>query len=131
MPSHSTPPPVVLAVDDEALILWGTAALLESLGYNVVRVNSGALALDALRENPEIGTLLTDYQMPNMSGTELATAARALRPNLPVVIATGHANLQSREGLAWMTIIAKPYTRDELADALAAANTDQCCGASA
>lgn len=122
--------PVVLAVDDEALILWGTAALLESMGYDVVRANSGAMALDALRENPDIGTLLTDYQMPNMSGTELAIAARALRPGLPVIIATGHASLQNREGHSWMTI-AKPYTRDELADALTAATTDQCCGASA
>lgn len=128
MSSHKSPP-VVLAVDDEALILWGTAALLESMGYNVVRAKSGALALDALRDNPEIGTLLTDYQMPNMSGIELAIAARAFRPDLPVIIATGHANLQNREGHSWMTI-AKPYTRDELADALAAATTDQCCTAS-
>jgi CheY-like chemotaxis protein len=69
---------VVLVVDDETIILWGTASLLESLGYGVVRANSGGAALQALNDRQDIGALLTDFQMPRMSGIELAVAARAL-----------------------------------------------------
>jgi CheY-like chemotaxis protein len=126
----SKSPLVVLAVDDEALILWGTAALLESLGYNVVRANSGALALHALRADPDIAILITDFQMPNMSGTQLAEAATALRPDLPVIIATGDASLRGGEDQAWRAL-AKPYTRDELAHVITVAVSDHVCGARA
>lgn len=108
---------VVLVVDDETIILWGTAALLESLGYKVVRASSGSAALDALRDHQKIDALLTDFQMPRMSGIELAEAARHLRTDLPVVIATGHTTLQKSTGRAWV-MLPKPFTRDELDDAL-------------
>jgi CheY-like chemotaxis protein len=108
---------VVLVVDDEVIILWGTAALLESLGYRVLRASSGAAALEALSGHPEISVVLTDFQMPSMSGIELAEAARKRRPDLPVVIATGHTILKSSTGRSWVTL-AKPFTREELGDAL-------------
>jgi DNA-binding NtrC family response regulator len=108
---------VVLVVDDETIILWGTASLLESLGYDVIRANSGSAALEALRDRKEISALLTDFQMPRMSGIELAEAARKFRPELPVVIATGHMTLQSSAGRPWVTL-AKPFTRDELDEAI-------------
>jgi DNA-binding NtrC family response regulator len=108
---------VVLVVDDETIILWGTASVLESLGYDVIRASSGAAALEALNERPDIGVLLTDFQMPRMSGIELAEAARRIRVNLPVVIATGHSTLKNSKGRSWVTL-AKPFTREELGDAL-------------
>jgi DNA-binding NtrC family response regulator len=114
---------VVLVVDDEIIILWGTASLLESLGYKVIRANSGSAALEALEERQEIAALLTDFQMPRMSGIELAEAARHLRPDLPVVIATGHATLQNSGGHSWVTL-AKPFTRDELDAAVKRALAD-------
>jgi DNA-binding NtrC family response regulator len=114
---------LVLVVDDETIILWGTASLLESLGYRVLRANTGRAALEALRERPEIGAVLTDFQMPKMSGVELAEAARQLRPNLPVVIATGHTTLQGSQGRPWVTL-AKPFTREELGDAVRRAFDD-------
>ncbi len=114
---------VVLVVDDETIILWGTASLLESLGYDVIRANSGSAALEALHDRKEIGALLTDFQMPRMSGIELAEAARQFRPDLPIVIATGHVTLQSSTGRPWVTL-AKPFTRDELNDAVKRALAD-------
>lgn len=108
---------VVLVVDDETIILWGTASLLESLGYDVIRANSGSAALEALNDRQEIGALITDFQMPRMSGIELAEAARQLRPDLPVVISTGHATLKNSQGRPWVTL-AKPFTREELDDAI-------------
>jgi DNA-binding NtrC family response regulator len=117
------PSRVVLVVDDETIILWGTASLLESLGYRVIRASSGSAALEALNDRQDIGALLTDFQMPRMSGIELAVAARALRPDLPIVIATGHSTLQSSGGRPWVTL-AKPFTRDELDDAVKRAIVD-------
>jgi FixJ family two-component response regulator len=67
--------------------------------------------------------VLTDFQMPKMSGVELAEAARQLRPNLPVVIATGHTTLQGSQGRPWVTL-AKPFTREELGDAVRRAFDD-------
>jgi DNA-binding NtrC family response regulator len=115
---------VVLVVDDETIILWGTASLLESLGYRVIRANSGSAALEALQDRQDIGALLTDFQMPRMSGIELAEAARNLRPDLPVVIATGHTTLQTSEAHSWVTL-AKPFTRDELDAAVQRALADR------
>ena len=111
---------VVLVVDDDTIILWGTASLLESLGFEVIRANSGSAALEALQDRQEIGALITDFEMPRMSGIELAEAAQILRPNLPVVIATGHTTLKTGEGHQWITL-AKPFTRDELQLAIARA----------
>lgn len=110
-------PCLVLVVDDETIILWGTASLLESLGYGVIRASSGKAALEALNDKCEIGALLTDFQMPHMSGIELAEEARRMRPELPVIIATGHVTLQASTGRPWVTL-PKPFTRDELGDAV-------------
>lgn len=114
---------VVLVVDDETIILWGTASLLESLGYTVIRATSGCAALEVLHDRQEISALLTDFQMPRMTGIELAEAARQFRPDLPVVIATGHATLQNSKHCPWITL-AKPFTREELGDAVKLALAD-------
>jgi CheY-like chemotaxis protein len=108
---------LVLVVDDETIILWGTASMLESLGYRVMRATSGALALEALNSDSDIAALVTDFQMPQMSGIELAEAARHLRADLPIVISTGHVTLQASTELPWITL-PKPFTRDELGDAV-------------
>ncbi|WP_284507409.1 hybrid sensor histidine kinase/response regulator [Caballeronia sp. ATUFL_M2_KS44] len=103
----------VLVVDDDPLIASSTAFLLEDLGHEVVEVHSGVAALDVLHNGKHIDLILTDYSMPRMTGLELAHAARGLRPSLPVVIATGYAELP--EG-ADHTIprIRKPYLQEQL-----------------
>lgn len=115
---------VVLVVDDEAIILWGTASLLESLGYRAVRANSGCAALEALHDRSDICVLLTDFQMPAMTGIELAHAARAARPELPVIIATGNTSLHGSTGQPWLTL-PKPFTREELYVAMQSALAGQ------
>ncbi|MFM9976836.1 MAG: response regulator [Sphingomonadaceae bacterium] len=115
---------VVLVVDDEAIILWGTASLLESIGYTVIRATSAMDALAALRDETVIDMLITDYQMPKMSGVELAVVARQLRPALPIVIATGDLTLNADACRSWITL-PKPFTREELADAVARALSER------
>jgi PAS domain S-box-containing protein len=107
----------VLLVDDEELVRLSTAAMLADLGYEVVEASSGEEALRLLKETtPDL--LLTDHLMPGMSGVELAAAARAHIPSLPMLIISGYAEL---EGLApELPRLTKPFRNCELADSLAA-----------
>jgi PAS domain S-box-containing protein len=107
----------ILAVDDDPLVLLNTAAMLEELGHVVHQAESGREALDVLATHP-VDLLVTDYAMPRMNGTELADAARESRPDLPVLIATGYAELAPGEHAA-LPRIAKPFTQAELGRAVA------------
>ncbi|MDO9370370.1 MAG: response regulator [Sphingopyxis sp.] len=103
----------ILAVDDDPIILMNTAALLEDLGHQVFEASSGQEALDQLARRPEIDLLITDHAMPGMTGSELIDAARALRPELSVILATGFSgeDVVSSRGL---TRLNKPYSFAEL-----------------
>lgn len=81
---------VVLAVDDDVIILMNTGALLEELGHEVIEASSGAEALQKLQVRSDIGMLITDHLMPGMTGNELIEAARKIRPNLSIILATGY-----------------------------------------
>jgi PAS domain S-box-containing protein len=110
-------PLTVLAVDDDALVLTNTVALLEDLGHQVVRAKSGKEALVVLEAHPDIDLVITDQVMPRMSGLQLRQAILAVRPGLPVLIATGYAETPDENG-ADAPRIAKPFTQRELADAV-------------
>lgn len=103
----------VLVVDDDVLIAMSTVAMLEDLGHDVIQANSGAHALEILRNGARVDLLITDYAMPRMTGEQLAKAARELRPDLPILLATGYAELPSAE--IDLPRLAKPYQQDRLA----------------
>jgi DNA-binding NtrC family response regulator len=85
--------PRLLIVDDDEFIRRSLAPHLRDLGYEVEEADSGESALNRLSEfDPEI--LLTDVQMPGMSGFDLLKRVRESRPDLPVVIFTGYADVQ-------------------------------------
>lgn len=84
---------VVLAVDDDSLVLMNTVALLEDLGHQVFEAWSGEEALAIFEREPDIDLLITDQAMPNMTGVELASRVLELRPRLPVILATGYGEL--------------------------------------
>nr|WP_209987851.1 response regulator [Azospirillum picis] len=111
-------PGLVLVVDDDALIAMSTVDMLADLGHTVVEANSGSEALEILRSGQPVDLLLTDYAMPGMTGAELARAARAMLPDLPVLLATGYADLPDGAG-ADLPRLAKPYTQTQLATATA------------
>lgn len=104
----------ILVVDDDALIAMSTVDMLEDLGHEVIEANSGDRALEILRDNQSIDLLVTDYSMPRMNGAELAAAAHQIRPQLPVLLATGYAELPAGSGLS-LPRIGKPYQQDQLA----------------
>ena len=111
-------PLVILAVDDDSLVLLNTAAMLEDLGHTVLEATSGKKALDIIRREDRIDLVITDQAMPVMTGSDLAAAIRAEKPDLPVILATGFAELPpgADRGLPKLS---KPFRQQELAEAIA------------
>jgi CheY-like chemotaxis protein len=103
----------ILVVDDDALITMNTVDLLAELGHDALEAYSGADALKLLAERNDISMMMTDFSMPGMSGTELAEAARAMRPALPVLLVTGYAELPHNEQCD-IPRLEKPYRLEEL-----------------
>ena len=110
-------PRTILAVDDDGLVLMSVTAMLEDLGHTVVTASSGDRGIAILRTNPAIDLVLTDQSMPGVTGAQFAEAALVLRPGLPVILATGYAELP-REA-AGLPRLAKPYTQNDLERILA------------
>jgi len=109
----------ILAVDDDSLVLANIAAMLEDLGHRVIAVGSGARAIEEIESTPAIDLVITDQAMPVMTGTQLIEVLRVRRPTLPVILATGFAELP--QGLSRsIGRLSKPFTQRALAEALAA-----------
>ena len=106
-------PLVVLAVDDDGLVLTNTVAMLDDLGHTGIAASSGKEALEILRHQGPVDVVITDYAMPHMTGLQLADAIKKEWPELPVIIATGFAEMQS-EVQAFLPRLAKPFTEAEL-----------------
>ncbi len=103
----------VLLVDDDALIASSTAALLEDLGHRVAEAHSGREALVLMQDGLAPDIVVTDYAMPGMTGMDLAIALREQHPGLPILLATGYAELQGVQPIE-LPRIAKPYTQQQL-----------------
>jgi PAS domain S-box-containing protein len=107
----------ILAVDDDALVLFNTVAMLEDLGHNVLEAMSGDAALTLLQGH-KVDIVITDQAMPQMTGAQLIDAIHAQWPGLPVILATGYAQLPA--GVARdMPKLAKPFAEADLAKVLA------------
>jgi signal transduction histidine kinase/FixJ family two-component response regulator len=108
---------VILFVDDDPLIAMSTMEMLEDLGHKVIGANSGLHALDIIKSEQPIDLMMTDHVMPGMTGIELAAASREVRPSLPILLATGYADLPEGAQLD-LPRLAKPYHQDQLRDRL-------------
>jgi PAS domain S-box-containing protein len=117
VPAKSTRPLTVLAVDDDALVLMNTVALLEDLGHTVFEACSGKEALEILRREDSIDLVVTDQAMPKMTGTELAKVIRNEWPDIPVLLATGYADIAPRDEIG-LPKLTKPYLPQDLTAAI-------------
>jgi CheY-like chemotaxis protein len=108
---------VVVAVDDDALVLTNTIAMLDDLGHTAIAASSGAEALDILRQQGPADLVVTDYAMPRMTGLQLADAIKKEWPELPIIIATGFAEM-GPDTESDLPRLAKPFTQAELAKEL-------------
>ena len=116
---EAMPPVTILAVDDDPLILINTIDILEDLGHVVIPAASGEQALEHLR-NAKVDLMLTDHAMPRLTGAQLIKEARALRRGMPVILASGYAELPP-DAISDVVRLRKPYSQAELAEAVAKA----------
>ncbi|EJC73518.1 PAS domain S-box [Rhizobium leguminosarum bv. trifolii WSM2012] len=115
LPDSDTAPRLkILLVDDDALIAMSSVDMLEDLGHEVVEANSGLEALELIRNGQPFDLVITDYSMPGMTGAQLAEAARDILPALPIVLATGYADLPAGTDID-LPRLAKPYNQAQLA----------------
>ena len=110
-------PLTILAVDDDALVLMNTVGMLEDLGHTVFEAYSGKEALEILRREDSIDLVVTDQAMPKMTGTELAKVIRSEWPDIPVLLATGYADMTQRDEIG-LPKLTKPYLQHNLAAAI-------------
>src|SRR6202790_5570496 len=108
---------VILFVDDDPLIAMSTTEMLEDLGHQVIGASSGLHALDIIRSEQPIDLMMTDHVMPGMTGIELAAASPRVRHSLPILLATGYAELPDG-AQPDLPRLAKPYHQDQLRDRL-------------
>lgn len=108
----------ILAVDDDSLVLTNTAAMLDDLGHEVIVASSGKEGLEALRSLPDIDLVISDEIMPNMTGSQFAEAVRQTRPDLPVIITSGYADLAVDGVASTRPRLAKPFAQADLATAI-------------
>jgi len=86
-------PLLIMAVDDDNLVLTTMNAQLEDFGHLVTAVSSAEQALQILKEGERFDLLITDHSMPGMIGIQLAGMLRENLPDMPVVVATGYAEV--------------------------------------
>jgi PAS domain S-box-containing protein len=110
-------PLTILAVDDDALVLMNTVGMLEDMGHTVFKAYSGKEALEILRREDSVDLVVTDQAMPKMTGTELAKVIRSEWPDIPVLLATGYADMTERDDLG-LRKLTKPYLQSDLATAI-------------
>ena len=108
----------VLVIDDDPIVLAGTAAMLEDLGHTATEVDSAEQGLKILQSDASIDLVITDHAMPGMTGTELAKRIRRKWPELPVIIATGYAELPGELDPS-VPRLSKPYRQQDLAAVVA------------
>ena len=114
---------VVMIVDDERPLVEFGEELLARLGYSPLGFDSSQAAMSAFLEAPSnFDALLTDESMPGLTGSELARAVLAHRPDLPVIMMSGHviAGLEERARKAGICkLLHKPLAARDLAQSLA------------
>jgi len=107
----------ILLVDDDPLVTEGTVEMLEYLGHRVTTAASGAEALALVKSGAEIDLVITDYAMPGMTGMVLAEQIRKLKPEMPIVLATGYAEPPGDQSVQTVRL-PKPYRLEKLASLL-------------
>jgi len=115
---HHTARLNILAVDDDALVLINTAALLEDLGHVVIESESAAEALKIFQARDDIDLVVTDQAMPDMTGVDLIAAIDGIRPGMPVIIASGYGEGVETPGRETVRL-SKPFNQVRLAEAIA------------
>jgi len=110
----------ILFIDDEEILLEIGGQILEQLGYEVVTKRSSVQALELFRAEPDrFDVVVTDMTMPHMTGDKLARQLMKIRPQIPIILCTGHSGLASEEKAEEIGIkafVMKPLVMRSLAE---------------
>ncbi len=118
----------ILIVDDDDDVRNVAAALVEEIGYDVEAAESGEAALRLL-EPDRFALVITDVAMPGMTGVDLARQIRSEMPDLPIIFASGYADVQTfGEELLQEDLLKKPYRIAELAARISGALAERASG---
>ncbi len=107
----------ILIVEDQTEVRSQIADALNEIGHTVMEAGDGTAGLKVLESGEPLDLLITDVGLPGMSGLQLAEAARAAQPNLPILLITGYAgkSLGTSQLAPNMEVLRKPFTLEELA----------------
>jgi CheY-like chemotaxis protein len=122
MSADNAATPTILVVEDEILVRMFAVDALEDAGFRVLEAGTAAEALKALNGATDVRAALIDLGLPDRPGDQLAAEIRALRADLPIVIASGRSGRELREQFAAsprIAILVKPYTGQLLLETLA------------
>ena len=112
----------ILVVDDEEMLVRLNKRRLENFGYIVTATTDSEEALEKIGAHPEqFDLLITDQTMPKMSGMELTHEVHKIKPDMPVIMSTGHSDLITKEKALEMGVskyVAKPIQGNELINAV-------------
>ena len=108
---------IILLVDDEIMLRDLLAEMLESNGYNVIKVGSGMEAIRVLTEEIKVDLVIIDYNMPEMNGLETTSKIRELKLKMPIILSSGSMGLEEKIDMREAGITAtltKPYEFDTM-----------------
>jgi DNA-binding NtrC family response regulator len=106
----------ILIVDDAGPVVVLCVNVLQALGYAVKGANRGETAVELLRKE-RFDLMVLDYKMPGMTGFDVYQQAKALYPDMAVVLVTGHGSpevVSEANRLGFDSILLKPFTSEEL-----------------
>ena len=122
---HGAQRPVVLLVEDEALLRGATSEFLEMAGCVVIEAKTASEAIATLESGISVDVVFSDVSLAGgMNGLALASRVRARRPGLPVVLTSGHGGPVKQlavELVGAERFLPKPYHLEEVAERLRAA----------
>jgi len=111
----------ILVIDDDESLRDTIAVVLEQEGFTLVQAADGRTGLDrALTHKPDL--LLVDLRLPGMSGMEVSRRMLEIRPDIPVLLATGYVrneDVEQARSIGIREVIWKPQTIGEMGDLLA------------
>jgi CheY-like chemotaxis protein len=111
---------VILLVEDDPDVRELASLFLSELGFEVLEAGDGLAGLALVETIPAIDLLFTDIVMPGLDGVTLGQRAKEIRPDLPVVYATGFAGRvrEIRESRLEGPVLQKPFRQHDVADAI-------------
>jgi len=112
---------IILLAEDEVMLSDLLSELLESTGYNVLKVYNGTEVLKVLTEELKVDMVILDYNMPEMNGVDCAKKIRKLNLEMPIILSTGSMSISDNHDLKKIGIsafVTKPYEFDQLLETI-------------